>query len=109
MNDHDKHQAHGHGHDHAAAHGRGEADVHKGHACCHGTPDAAEQKATDPVCGMKVDPQAAAGSHEHAGTRYYFCSTHCLAKFEAAPQKYLATVPSASPEPAVHGAQYTCP
>ena len=41
--------------------------------------------ATDPVCGMQVDPQSAAGSHEHAGVKYYFCSRHCLAQFQADP------------------------
>ncbi len=28
----------------------------------------------DPVCGMRVDPARAAGSHEYGGTTYYFCS-----------------------------------
>ena len=28
----------------------------------------------DPVCGMDVEPETAAGRHEHAGTTYYFCS-----------------------------------
>jgi Cu+-exporting ATPase len=46
--------------------------------------------AVDPVCGMKVDPARAAGETSHAGTTYYFCSKGCLAKFTAAPEKYLA-------------------
>jgi Cu+-exporting ATPase len=45
--------------------------------------------AIDPVCGMKVDPAAAAGSHEYGGQTYYFCSTHCLHKFAADPERYL--------------------
>ena len=45
---------------------------------------------TDPVCGMKVDPSSAAGTHEHKGVKYFFCSTHCLAQFKADPEKYLA-------------------
>ncbi|MGH2695525.1 MAG: heavy metal translocating P-type ATPase, partial [Actinomycetota bacterium] len=28
----------------------------------------------DPVCGMTVDPSSAAGSEEHGGKTYYFCS-----------------------------------
>ncbi len=45
---------------------------------------------TDPVCGMKVDPSSAAGTHEHKGVKYFFCSTHCVAQFKADPEKYLA-------------------
>jgi Cu+-exporting ATPase len=43
----------------------------------------------DPVCGMEVDPRAAAGSHEHEGTTYYFCSLGCLEDFREDPQSYL--------------------
>jgi len=39
---------------------------------------------------MTVDPAKAAASCQHAGTTYYFCSTHCLEKFRAAPENYLA-------------------
>ncbi len=42
----------------------------------------------DPVCGMKVVPEKAAGSTEHAGRKWYFCGKGCLAKFEADPAKY---------------------
>jgi Cu+-exporting ATPase len=52
--------------------------------------------APDPVCGMTVEPATAAGSAAHDGTTYYFCSRHCLAKFEADPAKYVA--PAAKPE-----------
>jgi P-type Cu+ transporter len=60
--------------------------------------------ATDPVCGMTVDEQTAAGSAEHGGERYYFCSTHCLHKFQASPESYTRpkTAPPAAPI-------YTCP
>src|SRR2546426_7863407 len=43
----------------------------------------------DPVCGMAVDPDAAAGSYEHKGKTYYFCSKHCLEKFRADPELFL--------------------
>jgi Cu+-exporting ATPase len=42
----------------------------------------------DPVCGMEVDPKSAAGSAEHGGKTYYFCSTGCQRQFEADPTKY---------------------
>ena len=45
--------------------------------------------ATDPVCGMSVRPASAAGSFEHKGETYYFCSTHCLQKFRESPEQFL--------------------
>ena len=61
--------------------------------------------AIDPVCGMTVDEQTAAGSAEYQGEHYYFCSETCLHKFQAAPKKYAH--PPATP--AVPSAVYTCP
>jgi Cu+-exporting ATPase len=62
----------------------------------------------DPVCGMTVDPAAAAGQVEHKGRTYYFCSKHCAHAFQADPGKYLSD--KRKPEtPAPAGAQYTCP
>jgi Cu+-exporting ATPase len=46
--------------------------------------------ALDPVCGMTVDPARAAGTVDHDGTTYYFCSKGCVAKFSADPKKYLS-------------------
>jgi Cu+-exporting ATPase len=48
-----------------------------------------ETTATDPVCGMKVDPAKAGATLEHAGKKYYFCCKHCAARFHADPDKYL--------------------
>ncbi len=64
----------------------------------------------DPVCGMDIEEQEAAGTAEHAGKRYYFCNSSCLAKFQANPQSYLE--PKPEPTPASDHAQpveYTCP
>ena len=87
--------------------------THHGHGrhgpSCSEKPAAASMPATDPVCGMKVDPQSAAGSVEHAGTKYYFCSKHCLERFKADPAKFLNKSDAAAPAPAPKGAQYTCP
>ena len=41
--------------------------------------------AIDPICGMTVEPETAAGHAEHEGETYYFCSLHCLDRFRAAP------------------------
>jgi YHS domain-containing protein len=45
--------------------------------------------AIDPVCGMEVDEQTAAGKSEYEGKTYYFCSLGCKAAFDKDPEKYL--------------------
>jgi Cu+-exporting ATPase len=81
--------------------------------------------ATDPVCGMTVDP-AKAAFVEHQGTRFYFCCQGCVTKFQADPPRYLQPKPpapliqlTAKPAPAApliqlavkqqSQADYTCP
>jgi P-type Cu+ transporter len=44
----------------------------------------------DPVCGMSVDPGAAAGKQEFGDETYYFCSKRCAERFAAEPAKFLA-------------------
>lgn len=44
--------------------------------------------ATDPDCGMAVEPSLAAGRVEHAGETYYFCSRRCLDGFQSKPARY---------------------
>ncbi|HEX6005528.1 MAG TPA: heavy metal translocating P-type ATPase [Burkholderiales bacterium] len=90
------HTHHGHG---PAQHG----------TCCSAQPAAAAKPATDPVCGMKVDPQSAADTVVHHGTPYYFCSKHCAERFRADPAKYLHPSPGTPPIAASPDAQYTCP
>ena len=51
----------------------------------------------DPVCGMDVNPGTARYKSEHTGKAYYFCSAHCLEKFRATPNSYLAPRPIAAP------------
>jgi P-type Cu+ transporter len=48
--------------------------------------------ATDPICGMTVDPKSAAGKHEYNGHIYYFCSRHCLAKFREDPERFVKAI-----------------
>jgi Cu+-exporting ATPase len=43
---------------------------------------------TDPVCGMNIDPKAAAATREHDGNTFYFCSAGCAAAFDADPHRY---------------------
>ena len=80
--------------------------------------------AIDPVCGMNVIPESAAGSLEHGGQTYHFCSQRCLEKFKADPSKYVklvqalpsqeqkASAPTAPLPPRVQAesrAEYVCP
>ena len=61
----------------------------------------------DPVCGMTVDPAAAAGHVDYQGTTYHFCSQHCVHVFRADPEKYLAGRTRKIEHE--QDAQYTCP
>jgi Cu+-exporting ATPase len=64
-------------------------------------------RATDPVCGMSVDPGTAKHRFAYKGEDYFFCSGRCRERFAAEPEKFLK--PKA-PEPAVPaGSIYTCP
>ncbi len=76
--------------------------------------------AKDPVCGMSVRPEKAAGSFEHAGSTYWFCGRGCLEKFKADPEAYLGRPARAAlPEPKLAASElkaspaleggYTCP
>ncbi len=62
--------------------------------------------ATDPVCGMRVNPDATAHHLAQGGVTYHFCSAGCRAKFAAHPDSYLKPTATA---PAKPGAIYTCP
>ena len=44
---------------------------------------AAPSEHIDPVCRMTVEPDAAAGTVQHKGTDYYFCSPGCVKRFKA--------------------------
>jgi Cu+-exporting ATPase len=43
----------------------------------------------DPVCGMRIDSEEAAGMMDYGGKRYYFCSQTCHDAFEADPIAYV--------------------
>jgi len=59
--------------------------------------------AIDPICGMTVSPNTAAGRYDYKGEAYYFCGLSCLERFRADPERALnkkplnlVTMPSAS-------------
>ena len=68
------HMVHGHG---GHTHGNDGDTAGKGHD-------------TDPVCGMTF-ARDLGYTKVHEGRPYRFCSRACLDKFEANPQRYLAT------------------
>lgn len=68
--------------------------------------------ATDPVCGMAVEPQQAAATFQYKDVSWYFCSQGCRHKFQTDPEQYLR--PPEQRGPATLGeadssATYTCP
>lgn len=73
----------------------------------------------DPVCGMTVNQETAAGAFEYKGKTYYFCSKHCVHRFSDNPEQFL-NKPSVAPQPigitrapkptpAAVAQKYTCP
>jgi Cu+-exporting ATPase len=75
----------------------------------HHSHDAAQdgKTATDPVCGMKVNPLTSPHHAAHDARDFHFCSAGCRAKFVADPARYLE--PRAPETPAPAGTIYTCP
>lgn len=45
----------------------------------------------DPVCGMQVNENEAAGKSQHGGQTYHFCSTECKNTFDKNPAEYTTT------------------
>ncbi len=48
--------------------------------------------ATDPVCGMTVDPLTATHKAKFGGTTFWFCSAGCQGEFEKTPERYLRPI-----------------
>jgi len=43
----------------------------------------------DPLCGVHIDIEEAAGTIDHGGKTYYFCSQTCYDAFTAAPTAHV--------------------
>lgn len=56
--------------------------------------------ARDPVCGMDVAENTAAGKSVYKGQTYYFCSPGCKAAFDNEPERYVGKTTAAE-----HGGQ----
>ena len=57
--------------------------------------------ATDPVCGMTVDGDAAIVV-AHAGVPYYFCDDACAETFRDDPERWVSGFDPAQPDHAHH-------
>ncbi len=89
------------------------------------TDAATMEEATDPVCGMKVDPATAKHRFEHEEAVYVFCSARCAETFARNPSQYLeetrgnerfhhgsqghTSAPIAGGESQAAAGEYTCP
>ena len=52
---------------------------------------------TDPVCGMKIEPETAYSKIEYEGRVAYFCSKHCEEEFKKNPKKHLSKMKKQEP------------
>lgn len=89
------------------------ANVHQHHnvtTISHGTMTAAPAgEFIDPVCGMSVAPETAAGKYDFQGETYYFCAESCLNKFRQNPRLFLEEKQEEKLEAESQGVEYTCP
>jgi uncharacterized membrane protein YraQ (UPF0718 family)/YHS domain-containing protein len=53
------------------------------------SPDEKARLATDPVCGMSLDPETAAERSDYKGKSYVFCSAGCKAAFDTNPGQFV--------------------
>ena len=69
--------------------------------------------ATDPVCGMTVEPAGNTPSAVHQGEACYFCSSGCHVKFVAEPGRFVSgsrrPTQDAAAAAVTDGAIWTCP
>jgi Cu+-exporting ATPase len=98
-----------HDHDYQGHPARSHAVSHRGHDAHKTGGGGHAGDVRDPVCGMTVDPARAAAYVEYAGTRYFFCSAGCAAKFRADRERFVGPPPSKPPAPPAAGTVYTCP
>ncbi len=78
------------------------------HINCTHTKKSTSPVTKDPVCGMNVDPQNAAGGiFTYKENKYFFCNPRCKEKFKSDPQKYLHPKPQNKIDHS--NVEYTCP
>lgn len=84
------------GHSHGGGHGHGSTGSGKPpHE--HGS-----HEIRDPVCGMTVDPDRAAGTRSFGGRTFHLCSQSCLEKFDRDPASYAGRASDEEKNAAAH-------
>jgi Cu+-exporting ATPase len=68
----------------------------------------ASSKVVDPVCGMKISTEKAAGTQKYNGQTYYFCGRSCAKKFQADPASFGTPKPGSTLQSATV-VEFTCP
>ncbi|MEO8257866.1 MAG: heavy metal translocating P-type ATPase [Acidobacteriota bacterium] len=63
----------------------------------------------DPVCGMTISPDDAAGHLDHEGHTYYFCGESCVKQFRTDPGRFVDAQQDPGTAVADPAAEYTCP
>ncbi len=78
------------------SHGGGQHGTHPG----DGSQDHGSETGTfrDPVCGMQVQPERAAGMRTVQGQNFFLCSTNCLEQFDKDPARYAQSSETESPQ-----------
>ncbi|MFF4603223.1 heavy metal translocating P-type ATPase [Streptomyces sp. NPDC001339] len=76
----------------------GRAPAHPGTAAGRKHRPGTETTATDPVCGMRLDPATAAERRITSTGTHLFCSTHCATAFDADPDRYRTPAVGGTPE-----------
>ncbi|MBI5527276.1 MAG: heavy metal translocating P-type ATPase [Deltaproteobacteria bacterium] len=75
------------------------------------TREGRQMNVIDPVCGMTVESEEAAGFLEHEDRTYYFCSPRCLEKFRVSPGGFerpaAGVQPGAARGPTTHDSRLT--
>ncbi|HXI74581.1 MAG TPA: heavy metal translocating P-type ATPase, partial [Pyrinomonadaceae bacterium] len=78
-------------------------------------------RVNDPVCGMSIDPQQAAGSFDYHGRTFFFCSLDCRERFKADPERFINKPGESTADPTIKigmasvahnpraDTNYTCP
>jgi Cu+-exporting ATPase len=83
---------------------------HHDSSCNHDSREAMKL-VTDPVCGMKIDPQTAKGGKSlFEGQDYFFCSPKCKTKFDADPHAFIHKTTETKTVSAIDKEKiFTCP
>ena len=53
---------------------------------------------TDPVCGMRINPETARARRRYQDRDWWFCSTDCAHQFTTTPSTYTSTLPVTASE-----------